>query len=177
MLARPVILPGHLPDEDGEKTCPDLGGGTNFMSPSYDPTTRLFFVTARETCATFFAYDQQFKAGEQYTGGATSRPRDQKNFGALRAIDPATATMKWEFRYPTTSASGVLTTASGLVFAGDGDGNIMAFDSRTGKNLWHYQLGFAMRSTAGTTYMVDGRQYLLVPSGSMLTAFALPKKP
>ena len=173
---RPVLLPGHLPDEDGEKTCPDLSGGTNFMSPSYDPATRLFYVTARETCATFFAYDQKFKAGEQYTAGATSRPRDQKNFGALRAIDPVTATMKWEFRYPTPSAAGVLTTASGLVFAGDADGNVMAFDSRTGKNLWHYQTGFQMRSTAGTTYMVDGRQYLLVPSGSALTAFALPQK-
>jgi ZIP family zinc transporter len=53
---------------------------------------------------------------------------------------------------------------AGLVFAGDGDGNIMAFESRTGKNLWHYQLGFPMRSTAGTTYMLDGRQYLLVPA-------------
>jgi len=83
--------------------------------------------------------------------------------------------MKWEFRYTSVSASGVLSTASGVVFGGDGDGNIMAFDSRTGKNLWHYQLGFAMRSTAGTTYMLDGRQYLLVPSGSMLTAFALPR--
>ena len=47
------MLPGHLPDEDGEKTCPDLGGGTNFFSPSYDPAQRLFFVTARETCARF----------------------------------------------------------------------------------------------------------------------------
>jgi alcohol dehydrogenase (cytochrome c) len=172
---RPVLLPGNLPDEDGSRTCPDLGGGTNFMSPSYDPDAKLFFVTARESCATFFAFDQKFKEGDQYTAGGTVRPRDQKNFGALRAIDPATGTMKWEFRYPSISASGVLTTASGLVFAGDGDGNIMAFESRTGRNLWHYQLGFAMRSTAGTTYMLDGRQYLLVPSGSMLTAFALPK--
>src|SRR5438067_2734178 len=171
---RPVLLPGHLPDEEGTKTCPDLGGGTNFMSPSYDPTSHLFFVTARETCATYFAFDQKFKPGEQFESGGTTRPRDQKNFGALRAIDPVTATVKWEFRYPSVSASGVLTTGSGLVFAGDGDGNIMAFDSRSGKNLWHYQLGFAMRSTAGTTYMLDGRQYLLVPSGSMLTAFALP---
>jgi alcohol dehydrogenase (cytochrome c) len=172
---RPVLLPGHLPDEDGSKTCPDLGGGTNFMSPSYDPTSRLFFVTARETCATYFAWDQKFVPGEQYESGGTQRPRDQKNYGALRAIDPATATLKWEFKYTSVSASGVLTTASGLAFAGDGDGNIMAFDSRTGKNLWHYQLGFSMRSTAGTTYLLDGRQYLLVPSGSMLTAFALPK--
>jgi alcohol dehydrogenase (cytochrome c) len=174
---RPVLLAGHLPDEDGSKTCPDLGGGTNYMSPSYDPDARLFLVTARETCATYYAYDQAFKPGEQFTGGATERPRDQKNFGALRAIDPVTATVKWEFRYTSVSASGVLTTASGLVFAGDGDGNIMAFDSRAGKNLWHYQLGFPLRSTAGTTYMLDGRQYLLVPSGSMLTAFALAQKP
>ena len=174
---RPVLLPGHLPDEEGTKTCPDLGGGTNFMSPSFDPTTRLFFVTARETCATYYAYEQKFTPGEQYTGGGQQRPRDQKVFGALRAIDPVTATVKWEFRYTSLSASGVLTTASGLVFAGDGDGNLMAFDSRTGKNLWHYQLGFPMRSTAGTTYMLDGRQYLLVPSGSTLIAFALPQRP
>jgi alcohol dehydrogenase (cytochrome c) len=173
---RPVLLPGHLPDEDGTKTCPDLGGGTNFMSPSFDPTSKLFFVTARETCAVFYGYEQTFKKGDQYTGGGTIRPRDQKNFGALRAIDPATATVKWEFRYTSTSASGVLTTASGLVFAADGDGNLMAFESRTGKNLWHYQLGYQMRSTSGTTYMLDGRQYLLVPAGSALTAFALPQR-
>jgi len=176
---RPVLLPGHLPDEDGEKTCPDLGGGTNFFSPAFNPTTRLFYVTARETCATYYGYEQTFKQGQQYTGGATTRPRDQKNFGALRALDPVTAQLKWEFRYTlgNTSSSGVLSTASGLVFAGDGEGNILAFDGRTGKNLWHYQLGVPIRSTAGTTYMVDGRQYLLVPSGSALTAFALPQRP
>jgi alcohol dehydrogenase (cytochrome c) len=176
---RPVMLPGHLPDEDGEKTCPDLGGGTNFFSPAFNPATRLFYVTARETCATYYGYEQTFKQGQQYTGGATTRPREQKNFGALRAIDPVTAQLKWEFRYTlgNTSSSGVLSTASGLVFAGDGEGNIMAFDGRTGKNLWHYQLGVPIRSTAGTTYMVDGRQYLLVPSGSALTAFALPQRP
>ncbi len=176
---RPVMLPGHLPDEDGEKTCPDLGGGTNFFSPAFNPTTRLFYVTARETCATYYGYEQTFKQGQQYTGGATTRPREQKNFGALRALDPVTAQLKWEFRYTlgNTSSSGVLSTASGLVFAGDGEGNILAFDGRTGKNLWHYQLGVPIRSTAGTTYMVDGRQYLLVPSGSALTAFALPQRP
>ena len=70
----------------------------------------------------------------------------------------------------------MLTTASGLVFAADDDGNLMAFESRTGKKLWRYQLGFPMRSTSRTTYMVDGRQYLLVPAGSALTAFALPQR-
>jgi alcohol dehydrogenase (cytochrome c) len=177
ITGRPILLPGNHPNEQGARTCPDLGGGTNFMSPSYDPALKLFFVTARETCATYYAFDQPFKPGEQWMAGGTVRPRDQKNFGALRAIDPVTAERKWEFRYTSVSASGVLTTASGLVFAGDGDGNIMAFESRTGKNLWHYQLGTALRSTSGTTYMLDGRQYLLVPAGSMLTAFALAQVP
>jgi alcohol dehydrogenase (cytochrome c) len=133
------------------------------MSSSFDLTTRLFFVTACETCAIFFGYEQKYKTGDQYTGGGTQRPRDQKNFGALRAIDPATATVKWEFRYTSTSASGVLTTASGLVFAADGDGNLMAFESRT-ENLWHYQAVFRCETSGG--FMVDGRQYLLVPAGS-----------
>jgi alcohol dehydrogenase (cytochrome c) len=175
ITGRPILLPGNHPNEQGARTCPDLGGGTNFMSPSYDPNLRLFFVTARETCATYFAFDQEFKVGVQYMAGGTVRPRDQRNWGALRAIDPITAERKWEFRYPTLSTSGVLTTASGLLFAGDGDGNLLAFESASGKNLWHYQMGTALRNTSGTTYMLDGRQYLLVPSGTTLVAFALPR--
>ena len=146
------------------------------MSPSYDPTLRLFFVTARETCATYFAFDQKFKLGVQYMAGGTMRPRDQKNLGALRAIDPVTAERKWEFRYPTTSASGVLTTASGLVFAGDGDGNIMAFESRTGKNLWHYQLGVraALDRRARPTCSMAGSICWCRPEARSM-AFALPR--
>ena len=51
-------------------------------------------------------------------------------YGALRAIDPATGERKWEFRYLNLSTAGLLTTASGLIFSGDGDGNLLALDSR-----------------------------------------------
>ena len=47
---RPIALPGHTPDEKGEITCPDITGGTNFWPPTYDPSTRTFFVNAREAC-------------------------------------------------------------------------------------------------------------------------------
>ena len=77
------------------------------------PALRLFFVTARETCAVYFGDDEEFKVGAQFEGGGTDGPLTQKSGGALRAIDPITAERKWEFRYPTTSGSGVLTTASG----------------------------------------------------------------
>ena len=39
--------------------------------PSFDPSRRLFFVTARETCATYFAYDQKFEIGVSWMGGGT----------------------------------------------------------------------------------------------------------
>jgi alcohol dehydrogenase (cytochrome c) len=172
---RPILNPGINPSEEGStKVCPDLGGGTNFFSPAYDPTQQLFFVNARETCAIYYSWHEPFRQGEQYESGGTTRPPEQKNYGALRAIDPLTGDRKWEFRYQTTSSSGILTTAAGLVFSGDGDGNVIALDSKNGKYLWHYQLGNGLRSNGGTTYMVDGKQYLLFPSGAALTAFALP---
>ncbi len=107
-------LPGINPSEEGStKVCPDLGGGTNFFSPSYDPTQRLFFVNARETCAIYYSWHEPFRQGEQYESGGTTRPPDQQNYGALRAIDPLTGDRKWEFRYPVTSSSGILTTGVG----------------------------------------------------------------
>ena len=174
---RPVLLPGHEPDEKGEVTCPDITGGTNFWPPTFDPSTRTFFVNAREVCMTFYAWKPEYNAGDRYTGGAGQRVQSQESpaYGALRAIDPATGARKWEFRYLTPSTAGLLTTASGLIFSGDAEGNLLALDSRTGKLLWRYQMGAAMHGTSPTTYMLDGRQHVLVPAGTTLTAWALPQ--
>ena len=68
----------------------------------------------------------------------------------------------------------LLTTASGLVFTGDAEGNLIALDSRGGTLLWSYQMGAPLHGTSATTYMVDGRQHILVPAGATLTAWALP---
>ncbi len=167
---RPILLPGSLPSEQGTRVCPDASGGTNWMSPSFDPALGLMFVTARDACGTFFNWHDEYQPGEGFRGGAVSR-LDQFHHAALRAIDVATGERRWEFPYTAQSWAGVLSTAAGVVFAGS-SGNFMAFDARTGKNLWHYQTGSALYAGA-TTYMVDGRQYVLMPSGTTLTAFAL----
>ena len=70
--------------------------------------------------------------------------------------------------------AGVMSTASGLVFAGDNEGNFMAFDSRTGKNLWRYSTGTPIWGAAPITYMLDGRQHVVIASGTTLLSFALP---
>jgi alcohol dehydrogenase (cytochrome c) len=175
---RPMLEPGHQPDEKGEVTCPDLTGGTNFWPPSYDPRTRLFFVNAREACATFYAYKPEYVPGQRFTGGAQQliNTRDEKPYGAFRALDPATGERKWEFRLPTPSRAGILTTASNLLFSGDGEGNLLVLDSRSGKLLWRYQMGATLHGTSPVTYMLDGRQHVLVPAGTSLTAWALPQE-
>ena len=177
VTGRPVLLPGHEPDEKGEVTCPDITGGTNFWPPTFDPSTRTFFVNAREVCMTFYAWKPEYKEGDRFTGGAGQRIQSQESpaYGALRAIDPATGERKWEFRYLTPSTAGLLTTASGLIFSGDAEGNLLALDSRSGRLLWRYQMGAAMHGTSPTTSLRDGRQHVLVPAGTTLTAWALPQ--
>jgi alcohol dehydrogenase (cytochrome c) len=173
---RPILRDGHTPNEQGETTCPDITGGTNFNPPSFDPALRLFFVNAREVCATYFGWQSEHKPGQVYTGGSSARPQGQERpFGAVRAIDPTTGERRWEFRYANPTLAGVLSTASGLVFSGDDAGNVLALEARTGKLLWGFQLGSALWGTSPTTYLLDGRQFVLVPAGGSLIAFALPK--
>ena len=168
---RPIVL------NDGQGECvPDQWGGTNFMPPSFDAALGLFFVTARETCATYQPQAPKLVRGESSFGGVVKRDPDKAS-GALRALDAVTGERRWEFPYPSPSMAGVLSTASGLVFAGDNEGNFMALESKTGKHLWHYQTGSPIWGAAAMTYMLDGRQQVLIPSGTTLMAFALPRKP
>jgi len=167
---RPMLLPNSIPSEEGTRVCPDQSGGTNWMPPSFDKSLGLLFVTARESCGIFYTWKDDYNPGDSFRGGAVQRV---SQYAALRAMDAATGEKRWDFPYTSQSWAGVLSTASGLVFAGS-SGNFMAFDGRTGKNLWHFQTGAALYAGA-ITYMVDGRQYVLLPSGTTLTAYALPQ--
>ena len=54
----------------------------------------------------------------------------EPDYSALRAIDPKTGAIKWEHKFATASLAGVMSTASGVVFAGDHEGFFNAFESR-----------------------------------------------
>jgi outer membrane protein assembly factor BamB len=95
---------------------------------------------------------------------------------ALKAIDYKTGKIRWShpFRGEGWGTPGVLTTAGKLLFTGDPSGNVIAFDPASGKILWHSKLASAV-SNGPMTYMLDGRQYLVVGGGDMLYAFTLPR--
>jgi alcohol dehydrogenase (cytochrome c) len=172
---RPVLLPNSDPNEQGSRTCPGPLGGTNFNSPSYSRSTELFYVmTRQDTCVTFFAWKQEPQFGQLFLGGGFGSDAGGGGYGALVAIDPVTGLTKWAFKLISPSWGGVLSTAGGVVFSGDNEGNALAIDARTGGLLWRYQTGAAIYAPP-TTYLLDGRQHVLIPAGTTLTAFALPR--
>jgi alcohol dehydrogenase (cytochrome c) len=171
---RPVPAQEGKPTPKGNRVCPGAAGATNWMSPTYDPLTKLFYVTAREQCDVFSTAPQPYDAGHAYYGSAYFPNDDAAPFyGALRAIDPASGKVKWEWKHPSPTWSGVLSTAGGVVFTGDAEGNFIALDAANGKALWHFQCGASVYSSP-MTYAVDGKQYVAVAAGSALFTFGLP---
>ncbi len=173
---RPVLLPGTDPTPEGTRVCPGAIGATNWWSPSYSPQTGLLYVAAREECDIFKSASSapKFREGHIFWGSTYGPVSDEKDWGALRALDPRTGEIKWEFKYYSAPNAGVVSTAGGLAFAGDNEGNLIALDARTGKDLWHFQTGAAIYGSP-MTFALGGKQYVVIPAGSALFAFALPE--
>ena len=176
---RPVVV-DDIGTED--KCLPDFRGGANFQPPSYDPDRHLFYVTARETCVIYTPKQpEKIVMGGLSPSGSVRHMEGREQYGALRAIDPRTGAVKWEHRYPGYPSNvtldltgGATSTASGVVFSGDNQGYLNAFDSNNGVLLWRYQTGAPVWGAPPITYMLDGRQYVVIPSGVTIIAFALP---
>ena len=171
---RPTSNKESEPTLTGRQVCPGAAGTTNWMSPTYDSQTALFYVNAREQCDIFSTAPQPYEAGHAYYGSAYF-PSDEAEpyWGALRAIEPANGQVKWEFRHPSPSWAGVLSTGGGLVFTGDSEGNFIALDAQSGKPLWHFQTGAAVYA-APMAFGLDGKQYIAIAAGSSLYVFGLP---
>ena len=170
----PIERKEASPTLTGIPVCPGALGATNWFSPTYDPQTKLFYVSAREQCDIFSTAPQPYEAGHAFYGSAYFPNDDTQPFwGAVRAIDPATSQIKWELKHLSPSWSGVLSTAGGLVFTGDAEGNFMALDAATGKILWHFQCGASVYASP-MTYAIDGKQYVAIAAGSALFTFGLP---
>ncbi|MCU1234994.1 MAG: Glucose dehydrogenase, PQQ-dependent [Candidatus Solibacter sp.] len=166
---QPIPNPAKEPAPDGRLVAPDEGGLTNYRSPSFDPKTGLFIVSAHPSYGIYFnkPADGAFGwAGADY--GVWGK-------GVLEAIDYQTGKIKWTHELgPNGSGAGVLTTDAGLIFTGDGHGNMLVLRTSDGKTLWHAGLGQSMQSSP-ITYELDGRQYVLAGAGGVLFAWALPE--
>jgi alcohol dehydrogenase (cytochrome c) len=170
---RPVVNTALKSSPEGTRVCPGAPGMTNWFSPSYNPQTALLYVATSTECDIFSSSRQHYRAGHDFLGSVYVPDPVERPTGALKALDIMTGVEKWSFPYFSEPNGGALSTAGGVVFAGDSDGNFIALDAKSGSHLWHIQLGAAIYSAA-VTFEVDGKQYVLIPAGSALFAFALP---
>ena len=182
---RPMRVPGKTPSTAGTLIYPGNQGGTNWYSPSYSPHTGLFYIPAWVNYSSIYVKTQQdYVEGRQYGSGsprsaipfgrnAQNFRKETEGYGAVRAIDPKTGDLKWEFKMNDVTDAGILTTASDVLFSGGREGYFFALDARTGKQLWKASVGGVV-SSGPMTYSVNGKQYIAVAAGSSLFTFALP---
>jgi alcohol dehydrogenase (cytochrome c) len=164
---RPVLNPEKVATIPGTIV---NGSTTNWPPPAYSPDTGLFYVPENNGLSIVYLIDPDPRGSMGLGGRQGSAIGGYGNF--ITAIDPKTAKVTWRHELPGAGgATGMLTTAGGLLFAGDGAGNLVAFDASNGAPLWHARLGNV--SNAPQTYTIDGKQYVLAAAGDALYAFAL----
>jgi alcohol dehydrogenase (cytochrome c) len=165
---RPIPKPDSAPSPEGTLLTPGSDGATNWMSPSFDPQTNLFYVNARRV---FSIYYRTVTGKAEGWGG-----RDQNLWASstVRALDYRTGKVVWNRETGEgENGAGILTTAGHLLFTADTSGNLLALDPASGKILWHLYAGGHMAASP-MTYQLDGRQYLIAAVQDVLYAFALP---
>jgi alcohol dehydrogenase (cytochrome c) len=165
---RPIPNPAKEPARDGRLVSPDEAGGTNYRSPSFDPSTGLLVVSAHDAYGIYF-----FRPDH---GGYGWAGADYGVYGRaiLRAIDYRTGNITWQHDLGEgAGGAGVLTTTTGLTFTGDTNNNALGLRTADGATLWHAAIGRV--GNQPITYELDGRQYMVVAGGSSLFAWALPE--
>ena len=172
---RPIRVPGIEPSLKGTKTCPATSGATNWMSPAVNPATGWFYFVAQEGCGINTKSRDTFRpGGNPFMGTGYIESPEEPWQMYVRALDIATGKLQWEYKQVNSRryGAGLLSTAGGLIFAGDDQGFLTALDARTGKALWHFNTGEQI-SGQPMTYAVNGQQYVGIAAGSNVVTFRL----
>ncbi len=143
---------------------PNQSGGSNFNPTTYDPQTGFVYVMGQEQNNGYAVVPQEFTLGRRYTAGANVSPIGSSINNTFTALDSHTNKIAWQVHGVGESGKGAASTAGGLVFTGQPDGNMVAYDARTGDVLWKFQVGWGI-SAPPMTYSVNGTQYVAVAAG------------
>lgn len=172
---RPIFTEGGRPGnpadaKEGKKgesvmSAPSFLGGKNWMPMAYSQDTELFYVPSNEWAMDIWNEPVSYKKGAAYLGaGFTIRPMNEDYIGVLRAIDPKTGKEAWRYENYAPLWGGVLTTKGNLVFTGNPEGYLMAFDAKTGEMLYKFNTGSGIVGSP-ITWEDDGEQFVSVVSG------------
>ncbi|SAL03368.1 putative quinoprotein decanol dehydrogenase [Caballeronia arationis] len=172
-----------LPTANGARMLPGANGGVEWSPMAFSPKTRMAYAANLHQPMTYQVESVDYPGGKLWLGGAFKTIPSEQQWGRLVAVNVDTGKIAWGFKTDQPLIGGVLATAGGLVFNGEGNGLFRAFDAATGKKLWEYQCGAGVNAPA-VSYTVHGKQYIAVAAGgntqldfkrgNALVVFALP---
>ena len=162
---RKTFDPEKMPDPKRPNViCPSAFGARSWPPTSYNPQTKLLYVPLTEWCMgmgpTGF---RLLTSGVGLTSVAHPDSADGR-LGRLQAIDVGQRGLSWKHDQVTPPTTSMLATGGGVVFSGDIDPSLKAFDDTSGRLLWQATLD-DLPSSSLVTYSVDGTQYLVVVVG------------
>lgn len=153
-----------LPTADGARMLPGANGGVEWSPMATDPNQRLTYAINLHQPMTYHVESTPYPEGKLWLGGAFKVIPEEEQWGNVTAVKYDTGDIAWQVRTAQPMIGGILATAGGLVFTGEGNGLFKAYDSSNGAELWRFQAGAGVNAPP-SSYTVEGQQYIVVAAG------------
>ncbi len=154
-----------LPTKEGKRMLPGANGGVEWSPMAVDESLGLTYAINLHQPMTYHVESTPYPGGSKlWLGGAFKVIPGEQQWGNVTAVDYNTGKIRWKVKTEQPMIGGIMATAGGLVFTGEGNGQFSAFDSATGNVLWTFQAGAGVNAPP-SSYTVDGKQYIVVGAG------------
>jgi alcohol dehydrogenase (cytochrome c) len=153
-----------LPTKDGARMLPGANGGVEWSPIATDPGQSLAYAINLHQPMNYFVENSPYPNGKLWLGGAFKVISTEASAGNITAVNYDTGKIKWQVKTPEPMIGGILATAGGLVFTGEGNGKFAAYNSSNGKELWSFRAGAGVNAPP-SSYMLGGKQYIVVGAG------------
>jgi alcohol dehydrogenase (cytochrome c) len=153
-----------LPTKDGARMLPGANGGVEWSPMAVNPHLGLTYAINLHQPMTYHVENSPYPQGKLWLGGAFKVIPSEEQWGNVTAVDYHTGKIRWQVKTAQPMIGGILATAGGLVFTGEGNGQFKAYDAETGSALWKFQAGAGVNAPP-SSYTVEGKQYIVVGAG------------
>ncbi len=153
-----------LPTAEGARMLPGANGGVEWSPMTVDVNLGLVYAINLHQPMTYHVESSPYPEGKLWLGGAFKVIPTEEQWGNVTAVDYNTGKIRWKVKTAQPMIGGILATAGGLVFTGEGNGLFKAYDSETGSVLWKFQAGAGVNAPP-SSYTVNGKQYIVVAAG------------
>ena len=153
-----------LPTKEGARMLPGANGGVEWSPMTIDESQGLAYAINLHQPMTYHVESTPYPGGKLWLGGAFKVISSEQQWGNVTAVDYHTGSISWQVKTQQPMIGGIMATAGGLVFTGEGNGLFKAYDSSSGALLWQFQCGAGVNAPP-ITYTVNGTQYIAVAAG------------